>query len=71
MLKKRRRSKRTDVRESFECQCGKKYLSFSALYLHACKKHGRKLSSKPSSLECDIEVQEGFKKYKYSTEKIQ
>ena len=36
-------------RESFFCECGKKYLSYPALYVHARIKHNIKLTSKNNS----------------------
>ena len=33
-------------KETFLCECGKKYLSFPALYVHARIKHNLKLSCK-------------------------
>lgn len=36
------------LKEIYECQCGKQYLSFPATYLHFRAKHNIKLSTKPS-----------------------
>ena len=33
-------------KETYVCECGKKYLSFPALYVHARIKHNLKLSCK-------------------------
>lgn len=43
---------------SFECECGKKYVSFPGLYLHFQRKHGLKISTKTNPEEC-IMVNEG------------
>ena len=32
---------------TFECECGKKYVSFPGLYLHFQRKHNQKISTKP------------------------
>jgi hypothetical protein len=29
----------------YDCECGKRYVSFPAIYLHFQRKHGRKLST--------------------------
>ncbi len=36
------------AKEVYSCECGKKYLTFSALYLHAKIKHNVRLSTKKS-----------------------
>lgn len=55
LLKGKRRSKRAQIKESFCCQCGKIYLSFSALYLHAKNKHNSKLTTKISDEVCKVD----------------
>lgn len=35
-----------DKNLNFECECGKKYVSFPGLYLHFQRKHGLKISTK-------------------------
>lgn len=36
---------------AFECECGKRYVSFPGLYLHFQRKHGYKISTKPEENE--------------------
>ena len=69
LLKSKRRSKRAEVKESFECSCGKKYLSFSALYLHSRNQHDVRISSKPDPGSCSVEKGPGLTKFKYSLER--
>lgn len=44
-----KKEKLEETSEIFYCQCGKNYLTFSALYLHARNKHNVKLTTKRSS----------------------
>lgn len=41
-----RSRRRSEAQELFNCECGKTYLTFSALYLHAKLKHNKRLTNK-------------------------
>ena len=41
-----RTRRRSEAQELFNCECGKTYLTFSALYLHAKLKHNKRLTNK-------------------------
>lgn len=45
---RRRRSKNVEHGRDFVCECGKSYLSYSALYTHAKVKHGNKITYEQS-----------------------
>lgn len=45
---RRRRSKHVENGRDFVCECGKSYLSYSALYTHAKVKHGNKITYEQS-----------------------
>ena len=45
---RRRRSKHVEHGRDFVCECGKSYLSYSALYTHAKVKHGNKITYEQS-----------------------
>ena len=46
--KRRNRTKNNEATDqrNFECTCGRKYLSYSALYTHSKQKHGVTISTK-------------------------
>lgn len=46
--KRRNRTKNNEAADqrNFECACGRKYLSYSALYTHSKQKHGVTISTK-------------------------
>lgn len=49
----------------FECECGKKYVSFPGLYLHFQRKHEQKISTKFNPEECKTMRENGKVIYKY------
>ena len=53
---------------TFECECGKKYVSFPGLYLHFQRKHNQKISTKPEEGECIISQDTGGINYRYFIE---
>jgi hypothetical protein len=46
------------AKEVYSCECGKKYLTFSALYLHAKIKHNVRLSTKKSVKSHQIDLED-------------
>ena len=50
---------------TFECECGKRYVSFPGLYLHFQRKHNQRISTKPGEGDCVITRHPVGTTYKY------
>ena len=44
--KNRENTHKNSARKKFPCSCGKSYMNYSSLYVHAMVKHNRKITSK-------------------------
>ena len=51
--------------ELYDCECGKSYLTFAALYLHAKFKHNLKLSNRKTDNNYKVEEKSGKTVYTY------
>jgi hypothetical protein len=59
------------AQEVYYCECGKNYLSFASLYLHARNKHQVKLTTKISPDVCSIQQMEFATHYTYFISKFE
>lgn len=60
-----KQNKLNTVSQVYICECGKNYLTFSALYLHVRNKHQIKLTTKKSPQICSVEQVDGKHRITY------